>query len=245
MCGRATSHTTMYRSTRTIAAREGDAALTPDFWIERWQKGDIGFHQESGNDLLPRHWPSLKLAPGSKVLVPLCGKSPDMAWLAAEGHQVVGVELSPLAVDDFFREQGVEADTRAAGPFTVRTAGPITIWCGDIFELPAEAVADVAAVYDRAALVAFPSALQARYAKTLGALVPTAPVLLVSLAYPEGQIAGPPFTTPLAQVAELFGVTHDIGIRETRDRLEESPNLKARGVTSLEEAAYVLRPKIK
>ena len=217
--------------------------MTPDFWIERWQKGDIGFHQTSGNDLLPKHWPSLKIAAGSTVLVPLCGKSPDMVWLAAQGHRVVGVELSPLAVDDFFREQGLEADTRVAGPFTVRTAGPITIWCGDVFELPAEAVKDVAAVYDRAALVAFPASLQARYAKTLGALLPSAPILLISLTYPDGQIPGPPFSTPLAQVAALFGATHDIDIRETRDRLEESPNLKERGVTALEEAAYAVRPK--
>ncbi len=218
--------------------------MTPDFWIERWQNGEIGFHQASGNDLLPAHWPGLGLAPGGgTVLVPLCGKSLDMAWLAALGHRVVGVELSPLAVDDFFREQGVPADTRAAGPFTVRTAGPITIWCGDIFTLPAEAVADVAAVYDRAALVAFPPSLQARYAQTLRRLVPAAPVLLISLSYPDGQIAGPPFSTPLTQVTELFGRDYDIGICETRDGLAQSPNLTRRGVTALDEAAYVLRPK--
>jgi thiopurine S-methyltransferase len=217
--------------------------LTPDFWIERWQKGEIGFHQASGNDLLPRHWPSLGIPPGSTVLVPLCGKSLDMVWLAGQGYRVIGVELSPLAVDDFFREQGVEADTRTVGRFMVRRAGPITLWCGDIFELPAEAVRDVAAVYDRAALVAFPASLQARYVKTLRSLVPAAPILLISLSYPEGQITGPPFSTPLMQVAELFGVTHDIGIRETRDGLANSPNLRERGVTALDEAAYVLRPK--
>jgi len=218
--------------------------VTPDFWIERWQKGEIGFHQASGNDLLPAHWPVLGSAPDSTILVPLCGKSLDMAWLAAQGHRVVGVELSPLAVDDFFREQGVEAETRTVGPFMVRTAGPITIWCGDIFDLPGEAVKDVAAVYDRAALVAFPSRLQTRYAKTLETLVPSAPVLLISLSYPDGQIAGPPFSTPLMQVTELFGARYNIGICETRDGLAQSPNLRERGVTALDEAVYVLRPKI-
>lgn len=218
--------------------------MTPDFWIERWQKGEIGFHQASGNDLLPRHWPALGIATASTVLVPLCGKSLDMAWLAAQGHRVVGVELSPLAVDDFFREQGVEAETRTVGSFMVRTAGPITIWCGDIFDLPAEAVKEVTAVYDRAALVAFPSSLQARYVKTLQPLLPRAPILLISLSYPDGQIAGPPFSTPLTQVTELFGATYNIGILETRDGLAQSPNLRERGVTALDEAAYVLRPKV-
>lgn len=227
----------------TIAARHGGSCVTPDFWIERWQKGEIGFHQEGGNDLLPRHWPALELYSGSTVLVPLCGKSLDMVWLAAQGHRVIGVELSPLAVDDFFREQGVEADTRAVGSFTVRTAGPITIWCGDIFDLPADAVKDVAGVYDRAALVAFPSSLQPRYADTLHRVVPDASVLLISLGYPEGQIPGPPFSTPLSQVTKLFRDHYALDVRETRDGLAKSQNLKDRGVTALDEAVYVLRPK--
>lgn len=219
-------------------------ALTPDFWLERWQKGDIGFHQAEGNDLLPRNWPALHLAPGTAVFVPLCGKSQDMVWLAGNGHRVIGVELSPLAVDDFFREQGLEADTRSAGPFVVRTAGPFTIWCGDMFELPAEALSDVAAVYDRAALVALPPSLQQRYAKKLADAVPaSAPILLVSLAYPDGQISGPPFSTPFEQVSALFGGTHEIRVTDSRDRLEQSQNLKDRGVTSLDETAYVLKRK--
>ena len=89
--------------------------MTPDFWIERWQKGEIGFHQEAGNDLLQKHWPSLGVTSDCKVFVPLCGKSRDMAWLAGQGHRVVGVELSPLAVDDFFREPGIEAGPTAIG----------------------------------------------------------------------------------------------------------------------------------
>ncbi|MCC7254095.1 thiopurine S-methyltransferase [Hyphomicrobium sp.] len=218
--------------------------MTPDFWIERWQKGEIGFHQAAGNDLLQKHWSSLGAAPGSTVFVPLCGKSLDMVWLAGQGHRVIGVELSPLAVDDFFRELGVEADTRTAGALVVRTAGPITIWCGDIFDLPAEVVREVGAVYDRAALVAFPPSLQARYAQRLADILPAGvPTLLVSLAYPQEEMSGPPFSTPLARVAELFGKTHDISLYESRDGLAQSPNLRERGLSALEEAAYVLRPK--
>lgn len=218
--------------------------MTPDFWIERWQKGEIGFHQASGNDLLQTHWPALDLAPRSSVFVPLCGKSFDMVWLAGQGHRVIGVELSPLAVADFFREQGIEVQTRTEGAFTVHSAGPITIWCGDIFALPAEALGEVAAVYDRAALVAFPPDLQPRYAETLRRVLPAAaPILLISLSYPDGQIAGPPFSTPLMQVAALFGDAYAINIRETRDGLEKSPNLRERGVTALDEAVYVLRRK--
>jgi thiopurine S-methyltransferase len=216
--------------------------LTPDFWLERWKSGEIGFHRSAAHDFLPRHWPSLGLAPGSPVLVPLCGKSVDMLWLAAQGHRVIGVELSPLAVDAFFREHGLEAETRSAGAFVVTSAGPFTIWCGDMLALPAEAVVDVAACYDRAALVAFPPTLQPAYAKKLCALLPgDAPIFVVGLSYPEGQLSGPPFSTPLTRIAALFGGTYTISVAETRDGLEESRNIKERGVTALDEAAYILR----
>ncbi len=217
---------------------------TTDFWKERWEKGEIGFHRDEVHDFLTRHWPQLFLAPGSAVFVPLCGKSRDMMWLAAAGHKVIGVELSPLAVDDFFREQGMEADTQKRGNFIVRSTGPFTIWCGDIFDLPAEATASVAGCYDRAALVALPPSLQSRYAKKLTELLPaSASILLTSLSYPDGELDGPPYSTPLAQVAAIFGNAHTIRISETRDGLEQSQNLKARGVTELEETAYILKRK--
>jgi thiopurine S-methyltransferase len=225
---------------------EREVPLTPDFWIERWKKGEIGFHMGAVHEFLPKHWPSLKLVSGSTVFVPLCGKSQDMVWLAANGHRVVGVELSPLAVDDFFREQGLEADTRSTGAFVVRSAGPFTIWCGDIFDLPLEGASEVAAVYDRAALVALPASLQPRYAKKLIDILPaSAPMLLASLVYPDGELSGPPFSTPLAQIAALFGENYAIRLVEIRDGLAQSENLRARGVTSLEETAYVLQQKPK
>lgn len=218
--------------------------MTRDFWIERWEKGEIGFHQDDVHDFLPKYWPSLGLAAGSAVLVPLCGKSRDMAWLADAGHTVIGVELSPLAVDDFFQEQGIEAETRSHGAFVSRRGGPYTIWCGDFLELPAEAVQGVAAAYDRAALVALPQSQQPRYAKKLTQLLAAdAPILLVGLSYPDGEITGPPFSTPLPQVAALFGATHTIRLAETRDGLEKSQNLKARGLSALQETAYILRRK--
>jgi thiopurine S-methyltransferase len=215
--------------------------MDAQFWMERWDKGDIGFHQASGNDLLVRHWQALELAGSGTVFVPLCGKSLDMMWLAGRGHRVVGSELSPLAVADFLGEQGIEAELRQEPGFEVHAAGAITIWCGDFFALPAAATRGVVAVYDRAALVAMPPNMQGDYAETLRALAGNAPILLVALDYPDAEISGPPFATPEAQVRALFGDTHDVTVLEVRDGLANSPALKARGVTRLEEAVYVLR----
>lgn len=101
--------------------------MEADFWIRRWEAGEIGFHQAQGNDLLARHWALLRLAPGSRVFVPLCGKSVDMAWLAGQGHRVIGSELSPLAVAEFFRTHGLDPAVRAQDGFEIHDAGGIEI----------------------------------------------------------------------------------------------------------------------
>lgn len=216
--------------------------MDKEFWIERWKRGETGFHQQQGNDLLLKHWATLQVPAGVPVFVPLCGKSVDLIWLAAQGRQVIGAELSPLAVADFFSEQSLTPDVRRDGAFDVYTTGPIMIWCGDFFALPPQAAAG-AAIYDRAALVAMPPSRQRGYAEKLLALASGSSIFLVSLDYPEGQITGPPFATPGSQVRALFEETHEVHVAETRDGLAASPALKDRGVTGLEETAYVMTPR--
>ena len=78
--------------------------MKSDFWLEKWQANDIAFHEPEGNEALPTLWPRLGVSPTSTVFVPLCGKSVDLLWLARQGHRVIGVELSPLAVDASVRK---------------------------------------------------------------------------------------------------------------------------------------------
>ena len=218
--------------------------MEPKFWNDRWRSGEIGFHKSEVNDLLMKHWPALDVAAGSDVFVPMCGKSLDMAWLAERGHRVIGAELSEVAVDAFFEERGLVPEVEVRGDLTVKRAGAYEIWQGDIFKLSASAVCNAAAVYDRAALVALPPAMQPRYAAKLKDMLPAAaPILLIGLAYPAGQMSGPPFPVDLAQVTDLFSRTHTIWLLESRDGLEQSQNLKERGMTALEECVYKLRRK--
>lgn len=72
-----------------------------EFWHARWSSNEIGFHLPQVNPHLLEFWPTLGLPAGSRVLVPLCGKTLDMAWLMAQGHRVLGVELSRTAVEAF------------------------------------------------------------------------------------------------------------------------------------------------
>jgi thiopurine S-methyltransferase len=215
--------------------------MDPTFWRERWQNKDIGFHQPDIHALLQMNWPRLGTASGSKVFVPLCGKSLDMVWLTEQGHHVVGAELSDIAIDEFFAERGLKPQVRGAGNFVVKSAGPYELWCGDIFELPPDAVAGVAGVYDRAALVAFPPDLQERYADKLKELLSAAvPVLLVTLDYDAERMTGPPFSVPRAQVDRLFAESHAITELECRDALDLNPRFRQRGLSALNEYAYLL-----
>lgn len=146
--------------------------MEPAFWQQRWADNQIGFHQAQVNPYLQTYWPQLQLAPGSRVLVPLCGKSLDLAWLAGQGHRVLGVELSRRAVEDFFREHGLEAEVRQQGAFEVWRSGDVQLWCGDFFALRAEDVADCVGLYDRAAVIALPVQMRARYMQLLSGLLP-------------------------------------------------------------------------
>ena len=124
-----------------------------DFWLERWRTHQLGWHRDEVNPALVRHWPSVGLDPASKVLVPLCGKTRDMAWLADAGHEVLGCELSDIAAREFFSESNLVPDSRREGRFVRHRGGSVTILEGDVFDLDRSTLADIGGVYDRGALV--------------------------------------------------------------------------------------------
>lgn len=142
-------------------------------WLKLWRnKKQESFHQKEVNSLLTRFWPDLGLLPGSRVFVPLCGKSQDMVWLAQQGHDVVGVELSPVAAEAFFCENKFSPIKQKMGEFTLWRHDRITILCGDYFALKKEMLGDIDVVYDRAALTALPEDLRMLYVQKLQQVVP-------------------------------------------------------------------------
>ena len=165
-----------------------------------------------------------------------------MVWLATQGHRVIGVELSDVAVREFFKDGGQTPEIRSEGPFDLYFVGPFNLYRGDFFETSADMVGDAVAVYDRAALIALPTDLRERYAKKLASIIPSSAVIfLVALEYPEHEMSGPPFSVPRAEVERLYGDTFDIQVLEARDGLDASGNLRRRGVCALQETAYVLK----
>jgi thiopurine S-methyltransferase len=215
--------------------------MQPGFWHARWREGRTGFHQDRPTPLLVEHWPALGLAPGTKVFVPLAGKSNDLAWLAAQGHRVLGVELSQIAVDQFFAEHGLEPEVRDSHLGRHHVAGAIELIRGDVFGIDADALAGCAAVYDRAALIALPPDLRERYVRDLYARLPAGcRGLLITLEYPAHEKDGPPFTVPEAEVRDLYGHDWDVEVLERLDILARQPGFAQEGVTALETVVYRL-----
>lgn len=212
--------------------------MEPAFWQQRWADNQIGFHQAQVNPYLQTYWPQLQLAPGSRVLVPLCGKSLDLAWLAGQGHRVLGVELSRRAVEDFFREHELEAEVRQQGAFEVWRSGDVQLWCGDFFALRAEDVAGCVGLYDRAAVIALPVQMRARYMQLLSGLLPTScRGLVVTLDYDQSLLAGPPFSVRDEELRQGFA-GWQVEQLEAVEVIEESPKFVQAGASSLLERVY-------
>ncbi|MGB7552217.1 MAG: thiopurine S-methyltransferase [Chromatiaceae bacterium] len=214
-----------------------------DFWHQRWLKGETGWHQDDINPHLQAYWPPPGVEAGARVLVPLCGKSRDLLWLAGEGYRVLGIEISALGVEAFFSENGLTPAISPEPPFTRYRIDELEILCGDFFDLRPEQVADVTALFDRAALIALPTALRTRYARHLHVLLPPAVSgLLVSLDYDQAERAGPPFAVTDQEIRALFAERFRLTEFAVLDLFATNPRYRAQGLTRMLERVYGLRP---
>jgi thiopurine S-methyltransferase len=212
-----------------------------EFWLERWDRQETGFHQRNVNAHLRSCWNGLGLAAGDPVFVPLCGKSGDMTWLQAQGHPVLGVELSPLAITAFFSENGLAPRRRRQGVFDVAESDGIRIFCGNFFDLTADDLAGMKAVYDRAALVALPPAMRERYARHMAEILPRGTrMLLLTLEYPQAQMQGPPFSVSPEEVERLYGSNGIVRLLRRDDVRSDNQRFAERGVTALYGCAFLV-----
>lgn len=196
--------------------------MNPEFWQTRWQEKRIGFNQSEVNPLLMKCFSHLNVPAGGRVFVPLCGKSIDMAWLTAQGYNVVGIELVETAVQEFFTEQNIvptvyqHADNPTIKSYQGQLAGrTITLWVADIFALTAEDIGFVDAIYDKAALIALPANMRVKYSEQVRQLSDTAdkefaPQLLITLNYDQSKKNGPPFSISSEQIQQYYGEHYQI-----------------------------------
>jgi thiopurine S-methyltransferase len=215
--------------------------MQPKFWHERWETETLGFHQQKVNPLLEKHWPKLALTKGQSVFVPLCGKSLDMKWLRDLGHPVVGVELSPIAIRDYFKTSSIHFDEAEHGKLKLFSGEGFELYCGDFFELTESDLSQVGAVYDRAALIALPPEMRVRYASRMADLVSVGTqILLLTIEYDQSKMSGPPHSVPPAEVESLFADAFSIEELEAGPIVEPAPYFTERGLDLWQEHLYLM-----
>ena len=210
------------------------------FWQQRWQEGKIGFHLDEVNPLLVKYAEKMQLAPGQQVFVPLSGKSRDLIWLAEQGFRVLAIELSEVAVDAFFEENNLTPFKVEKGELTFYQAGLITFICGDFFQLTPEKMVNIAAVYDRAALIALPVEMRTAYCQHLQDICPSQPRLLITLEYDQSEMNGPPFAVNKDELSEHYARGYTMELLDSSDVLKEHAHFAAKGVNALSESVYIL-----
>lgn len=149
--------------------------MDADFWLGKWDRNEIGFHAAKVNRFLAAHIGTLNLPAGARFFVPLCGKTRDMGWLLEQGFEVVGAELSEVAIVQLFENLEMVPEIADLGDVKRYAGTGITVFVGDIFDVRGDMLGEIAAVYDRAALVALPAAVRADYVDHVAQITDAAP----------------------------------------------------------------------
>jgi thiopurine S-methyltransferase len=191
--------------------------MESSFWHKRWESNEIGFHEYQANSLLVKYAKELALSEGSRIFVPLCGKTCDIPWLLANGYRVAGAELSRLAVEQLFQDNRIEPIISELGKLVRYSAENIDIFVGDIFDLSLETLGPVDATYDRAALVALPEEMRQAYTKHLIKITANKTQFLISFEYDQHQMSGPPFSINKAELNKHYLESYTLSLIDSGD----------------------------
>lgn len=214
--------------------------MDPAFWHQKWHNGELGFHLPQVHPLLQRYLGELSLKAGQTLFLPLCGKTLDIGYLLEQGYSVIGAELSGKAVTDLFASLNRQPEITPWQGGKRYRQGDLTVFQGDIFLLTPDDLPAVDAIYDRAALIALPDTLRARYARHLQTLTHRARQLLITLEYDQQQMAGPPFSVDQKEVETRYGDHYRVTSLSRKMILDHEPVFREKGLSALYENAFLL-----
>jgi thiopurine S-methyltransferase len=210
-------------------------------WLDRWQEDRIGFHEASVNRHLQTWFPRFAPAPGSRVFLPLCGKAVDIQWIAQQGFEVVGVELSQIAIEAFFAENSLDFERSESARFGIYQAANITLLQGDFFDLNKADLTNCQLVYDRAALIAMECEDRPRYYEHMLSILPDGcDMLLITLEYDQAEMTGPPFSVMTDEVLQRYRDAFSIEMLETNNIVDQGPRWRKVGLSALQESVFSL-----
>ena len=157
-----------------------------------------------------------------------------MLWLAEQGHSVVGLEMVQQAVETFFIENNLKFDCVNSGKHRKYSSQPFTIFQGDVFDLAVKKI-QADAWYDRAALIAIDPSRREDYVNQIRQQTKQNAVgMLITFAYPQGQMQGPPFALQDDDVKRLFSDGFELECLENITLEDE----KDRGLTQVTSSVF-------
>lgn len=210
-------------------------------WHDRWREDRIGFHETTVNPHLQTYLPEFGLPTGSRIFVPLCGKALDLAWLSDRGYEVLGIELSRIALEAFFAEQDREYSCTDSDRFRTYRSGRLTLLEGDFFDLRADDLQGCVMAYDRAALIAMESPERPGYCRHMRSILPRdCSMLLITLDYDQAEMRGPPFAVPESELREHYAQDYSIRLLERNSIIDERPRWRKVGLSALDESVFRL-----
>jgi thiopurine S-methyltransferase len=210
-------------------------------WLDRWQQDRIGFHEAGVNRHLQNWFPRFAPAPGGRVFLPLCGKAVDIHWIAQQGFEVIGVELSQIAIEAFFEENSLDFERNESARFGIYQSANITLLQGDFFDLNKADLHNCQLVYDRAALIAMEREDRPRYYDHMLSILPAdCEMLLITLEYDQAEMTGPPFSVMTDEVLQRYRDAFSIQMLETNNIVDESPRWRKVGLSALQESVFSL-----
>src|SRR3989338_4154061 len=104
--------------------------MDASFWLQKWKKNEIAFHETKTNPTLVKYFKELSLVKGSRVFLPLCGKTLDIAWLLSNGYRVAGAELRETAIKQLFMGLGAKPKISEIGKINHYSTENIDIFVG-------------------------------------------------------------------------------------------------------------------
>ena len=203
------------------------------FWQNKWRENQIGFHQLSFNEHLQAHWPSLYGESGT-TLVPLCGKSLDLKYLAQYGH-TVGIEYAQTAIQQYFQELRVEPIRGQQWGYPSFTHQQTTLLRGDFFRLGTAVKSEFDYVYDRAALIALRPDTREAYVECLAKACRRGAInLTITIDYAQHEMQGPPFALGPRAVEDLYGRHFKVDCLFSSPPAIAEGGISARGVSTVQ-----------
>ncbi|XP_041039467.1 probable thiopurine S-methyltransferase isoform X2 [Carcharodon carcharias] len=191
--------------------------LTVEDWMTRWEKKHIGFHKG------------------------------EIHEFADQGHTVVGVEASKMAIKEFFAEQNLshtqESVPGMPGSEVFKSSdGRISLFNCNVFDFSSAIAGKFDGIWDRGSLVAINPPDRKHYVKLMTTLMAKeCHYLLDTFTYDQDRCAGPPFSIPKLTIEDLYGQSCNIQLIESSDALTDRQRLW--GLDSFIEQIYQITLK--